>query len=267
MMPSSVVVPLDGSMSAERALAIARPLARDLDAQLVLVTRVPTFDGADAAAYLEGVVRWHAAEALTEATVLVEGLGTADAILKVAQEREPSIVCMTTHGGGRLRWAVVGSVTESVIRDATEPILVVGPRVRDHWQSRSGRVLVCVDGAATDRRSVRHACEWAKALDLEVQLVKVFHPLDVEVAHADRLFGPLVETARGSGIEVPICEVLRSSFVAGALADWAEEQEATMLVMAAHHHASIARLTLGSTSMATVHLAPCPVLVVPPTEA
>ena len=113
---------------------------------------------------------------------------------------------------------------------------------------------------------MEHACHWAQALGLELHLAGVFHPLDVEVAHADRIFGPLVTIAKGYGIQVPTCEVLRSSFVAGALADFAEDDGASMLVMAAHHHSSIARMTLGSTTMATVHLAPCPVLVVPPAE-
>jgi nucleotide-binding universal stress UspA family protein len=267
MKPSSVVVPLDGSMTAERALTIARPLARDLGAELVVMTRSPAYDGADAVAYLEGAVRWHASEAPLERTALVEGLEPADAIRKVAEEHEPAIVCMTTHGRGRLRWATVGSVAEGVIRSATEPILLVGPRVRDHWLQRPGRIVVCVDGAATDRRSVEHACDWAEALDLELQLVHVFHPLDIEVANSERLFGPLAAIAQARNLKVGTAEVLRSSFVPGAIVDWAEDVDATLLVMAAHHHSSLARFVLGSTTMAIVHLAPCPVLVVPPVEA
>ncbi len=97
--------------------------------------------------------------------------------------------------------------------------------------------------------------------------MSVFHPLDVEVAHADRLFEPIVEIAHRKGVEVHAREVLRSSFVSGTIADWAEDDEAALLVMAAHHHATAARLALGSTTMATVRLAPCPVLVVSPAEA
>jgi nucleotide-binding universal stress UspA family protein len=265
MMPTSVVVPVDGSRLAERALCVGRPLAREIGARLTIVCRPWMGEAGTADAYLESLVRDHATGTPSEEAVRVDGLGAADAIRKVVEEREPALVCMTTHGRGRIRWATAGSVAEDVIHEATAPLLLLGPWAQEEWPASARRVVVCVDGAATDRRSIEHACEWAAALGSELELASAFHPLDVEVADADRIFGPLVEIANGHGADVRTCEVLRSSFVAGALADWAEDREATFLVMAAHHHSAIARLTLGSTTMGTVHLAPCPVLVVPPT--
>jgi nucleotide-binding universal stress UspA family protein len=264
MMPSTVVVPVDGSTLSERALCVARPLARRLGAQLTIMCK-PWFGGAETAeSYVESLVREHPTGEPREEALVVDGLGAADAIRKVAEERAPAVLCMTTHGRGRLRWATAGSVAEDVIHESTAPLILVGPWGGDDWPESARRVVVCVDGASSDRPLIEHACAWARALDLEVEMVSVFHPLDAEVAHAERIFGPLVGIAKGCGIEVDTCEVLRSSFVAGALADFAEDDGVSLLVMAAHHHSSIARLTLGSTTMATVHLAPCPVLVVPP---
>jgi nucleotide-binding universal stress UspA family protein len=265
-MPPTVVVPVDGSERAERALSVARPLARELGASLTIVCKPWYGEAGTAGQYLDALVRERPPGAPAEEVVSVDGLGAADAIRKVVEEREPALVCMTTHGRGRVRWATAGSVAEDVIHEATAPLLLLGPRAREEWPGPARRIVVCADGAATDLRSTEHACEWARALGLEVEIVSVFHPLDVEVAHSQRIFGPLEVVAKEHEVEVRTCEVLRSPFVAGALADWAEDDGATMLVMAAHHHSSLARLVLGSTTMATVHLAPCPVLVVPPTE-
>jgi nucleotide-binding universal stress UspA family protein len=264
MIPSTVVVPVDGSTLSERALCVARPLARELHAGLTIMCK-PWFGGADQAdVYVESLVREHSTDAPPEEALVVDGLGAADAIRKVVDEREPAVLCMTTHGRGRLRWAIAGSVAEDVIHEATAPVLLLGPWAGDDWPAPARRIVVCADGAAADRRSMDDACTWARVLDMGVEIVSVFHPLDVEVAHAERVFAPLVEIANDHGVEINTCEVLRSSFVAGALADRAEDGGAAMLVMAAHHHSAIARLTLGSTTMATVHLAPCPVLVIPP---
>lgn len=268
MMPTTVIVPLDGSPRAERALAIARPLAHELGVPLAVMAK-PWF-GSDGAteSYLDAIVAWadRPAESAPEDAVVVEAMGAADAIRKLAQERAPALVCMTTHGRGRLRWATSGSVAEDFIHDATEPLVLVGPHCRDHWPGPARRIVVCVDGDESDRRSVEHACEWARRLGLELQLLSVFHPLDVESERPELVFGPLEEIAGREGVEVTTRQVFRSSFVAGALADSAEDEDATLLVMAARHHSTLARVALGSTTMATVHLAPCPVLVIPPTE-
>jgi nucleotide-binding universal stress UspA family protein len=265
MMPSTIVVPVDGSPLSERALCVGRPLARDLDARLTIMCKPWFGEAGSADAYVGALVRQHSTGAPPEEAVCVDGLGAADAIRKVVEEREPALVCMTTHGRGRIRWAVTGSVAEDVIHEATSPLVLVGPWGWDGWPDTNRRIVVCADGARTDRPSVALACEWARSLDLELEIVSVFHPLDAEAGNAERIFGPLVEIANGEGVDVPTCEVLRSSFATGAISDWAEDRNAKLLVMAAHHHSAIARLTLGSTTMATVHLAPCPVLVVPPT--
>ena len=103
-------------------------------------------------------------------------------------------------------------------------------------------------------------------MGLEVHLACVYHPLDREADHPEALFGPLEAIVRAAGLEVHTRQPFCSSFVAGALVDFAEDRPAIMVVMAAHNHGALARIAPGSTTMATVHLAQCPVLVVPPGE-
>jgi nucleotide-binding universal stress UspA family protein len=268
MMPTTVVVPLDGSPRAERALGVARPLARELGAGVVVMAK-PWYGEVEPTAtqaYLDAIVAFGEPPVggpVDEAKV-VQDLSAAEAIQQVVEDASPALLCMTTHGRGRLRWAVAGSVAEDVIRAASAPLVLLGPHARATWPGPTRRVVVCVDGAATDRRSTEIACQWARALDLEICLLSVYHPLDVEAERPELRFGPLEELAKEQGLSLEKRQVFRSSFVAGALADVAEDDEASLLVMAAHHHSAAARLALGSTTMATVHMAPCPVLVIPP---
>jgi nucleotide-binding universal stress UspA family protein len=264
MIPKTIIVPLDGSPLAESALNVARPLAELIRSDLVVVTTTWNGSTQDPGSYLDHVIARTGNDALE--AVVVENMFADTAITDTALERPDSMVCMTTHGRGRLRWAAVGSVAEDVIRESTEPLLLVGPRAKAAWSQPARRVVVCVDGTPSDQASTRHACEWAKALDLEVHLARVYHPNDTTSDRPNAVFGPLEAIVQDAGLRVHTRQLFRSSFFAGALVDFAEDPPATMLVMTAHHKGVLARIALGSTTMATVHLAQCPVLVVPPGE-
>ena len=51
----------------------------------------------------------------------------AGAIIETAKSEESCIVVMTTQGRSGFRRAVLGSVTDQVIRDAPAPVLVIPP--------------------------------------------------------------------------------------------------------------------------------------------
>jgi len=261
MMPKTIVVPLDGSAPSERALDVAAPLADELGADVVLLTTPWYGDRSSPRSYLAGVVASRD-DAGFEGVVSSEP-AAATAIRAIVDERPDAMVCMTTHGRGRLRWAVLGSVTETVIREASEPMILVGPRGEPTWSRPGQRIVACVDGSKSDADAVSVACDWAKALDLEVVLAFVSHPLDVEAAtHPDELLGAWADHARAEGVSVH-AELIRSSYVAGALIDFSEDVEATMLVMAAHRHGALSRIVLGSVTMGVLNGATCPVLVIP----
>jgi nucleotide-binding universal stress UspA family protein len=265
MVPKTIVVPLDGSLVSERAVRIATPLAHRLDANVVLVTSTSDDDAENSRSYLEGVVTLFGDEEFER--VVLADCRAADAIQQTASIRPESMVCMTTHGRGRLRWAVAGSVAEEVIRESSEPLLLVGPRGEPTWSQPTGRIVVCADGSTVGPTATDVACEWAKALDLEVAIVFVSHPLDIaDAVRPEAVFDPLEEIVRAKGLPVHTYQ-MRSSFVAGSLTDLADEPETTMLVMAAHRRSGVARVALGSVTMGVLNSASCPVLVIPPGPA
>ncbi len=266
--PSTIVVPLDGSRFAEQALPVAGALAQRLDAELalacdlVLVSAPWEEDRDDAAGYLRQI----AGETATRVadTIVVEDRPPADAVVDTARAAPNRVVCMTTHGRGRFRWAVIGSVAEGVVSRSREPVILVGPRGGAEPLQAPGRMLICVDGSPASLTVVPSACEWARALHLDVEVAFVAHPLDVEDAvHPDTVLGPVAEQVAAEGLAVhPV--LLRSSYPAGEVVDLAETLPASMIAMTTHTRTGLARFVLGSVTMGVLNTAPCPVLVTRP---
>jgi nucleotide-binding universal stress UspA family protein len=96
--------------------------------QVIDPTPIVEAEQASATTYLDGVAARLRQLNLTVTTEHPEG-NAADAIVDRAKELGASMILMTTHGRGGLGRAVFGSVTDSVIRHAPCPVLLV--RVRE----------------------------------------------------------------------------------------------------------------------------------------
>jgi nucleotide-binding universal stress UspA family protein len=168
---------------------------------------------------------------------------------------------MTTHGRGRLRWAVLGSVTEQVIRESADALLVVGRHCRTDPPAFASRLLLSVDGSSAEPAVLEPALEWARALDLEVVVTTVIHPLDSHAPEA--VLAAIAERFTAARLHART-RIERSSYPAGALADVAIELDIGLLAMSSHARTGVARFALGSVTMGAVNLAECPVLVARP---
>jgi nucleotide-binding universal stress UspA family protein len=262
--PKTIVVPLDGSSFSERALPVAGALAERLDAGLVLVTAPWQQDPDDASDYLQQI-------ATETPTRIVETIVDYDrvpieAIADAARAGPDRVVCIATHGRGRFRWAVIGSVAEAVVSRSAEPVVLVGPRGSAESLRAPRRIVICVDRFPESHASIPHAIEWAKALHLDVEVALVIHPSDEEdEAYDDVLLGPLADRIAGEGVAAnPV--LLRNSYPAGALVDLAEALPAALLAMTTHTRTGLARFMIGSVTMGVLNSAPCPVLVTRPED-
>lgn len=129
----TILVALDGSEPAERALAHAAKWAKEFEARLVLYQAVPQVSTLDTA-YLEAN-RQHLVEAeeyllkLTrnlsgEVERIVRGTTTSLGIVDQALEVGADLIALGSHGkSGLSRW-MLGSVTEQVLQKAPCPVLV-----------------------------------------------------------------------------------------------------------------------------------------------
>lgn len=126
----SMVVPLDGSANAERALPAAIGLAsrRPLQLPLVLLHAldVGAVDESRATRYLDDVAAVLARHGI-QVGVRVESGDPVETILACALELEDALVVMSTHGHTGLRRVVTGSVTAAVVMRTSVPVLTVPP--------------------------------------------------------------------------------------------------------------------------------------------
>jgi nucleotide-binding universal stress UspA family protein len=132
----NILVAVDGSPDSAAALRHAATLARDQNARLTVLTvvpRAPTPVGAgvgappDLTELHEEIVR-EALDALPDdvsVTTRIERGDIGGAILRVAAEADQDLVVMGSHGHSRVRRALLGSVSERVLREATVPVLLM----------------------------------------------------------------------------------------------------------------------------------------------
>jgi nucleotide-binding universal stress UspA family protein len=139
-MYDDILVPTDGSEHATAALREALELADEYGATLHVLSVVDSRDlGLTTPADVEALREGHretseraveaALDAASEAGVpttstLEVGLPHAR-ILEYADEADVDLVVMGTHGRSGLRRAVLGSVTERVLRASAAPVLTV----------------------------------------------------------------------------------------------------------------------------------------------
>ena len=141
MNPTLVLVPLDGSVLAEGALAPAIGFAR-AGAKLVLLRAVeahgtPFVDPAEAQVavieegenYLSGVAAGIRAAGVTDVETSVWYGPPVTAIVDAATFRKADLIVMSTHGRSGLGRLVLGSVAESVLRATSTPILLLRPEL------------------------------------------------------------------------------------------------------------------------------------------
>jgi nucleotide-binding universal stress UspA family protein len=129
-----VVVPLDGSPAAERALPMAALLAKMLETRVHLVTvsdqpsseGIPTAGRAAnfeaASAYLERQAESVRARAVPHSTEVRSGTPETELLATI---EAGDLLVMTTHGRGAARRWQIGSVAEKLLRQAAAPIILV----------------------------------------------------------------------------------------------------------------------------------------------
>jgi len=252
------VVPLDGSEYSERALPVAESLAARIGGRLLLVS-APFHGPVKPQKYVDQL-----SARITRCPVDVlasEEFLAPDAIIAALEAGDDRIVCMTTHGRGSWRWAAVGSVAEELIRKTDRPLMLVGRSCRDDFLERGHELLVCVDTVPAATALAPAVGAWSELLGLRVSVATVAHPLDVPSAEdPEAVLGPLAKAlGRAGGSSA---RLLRSSYPAGALADCADDLPAALMAMTTHARTGLPRFVLGSVTMAVLHHAPCPVLVV-----
>ncbi|MGW5917464.1 universal stress protein [Nocardia fluminea] len=251
-----VVVPLDGSAQACRALDPAMRVAQVLGCSIELVTVYDPVRG-QWARDLEDV----ADRMPCDVEVAVVGSGwPGEVIADMAAEQPGTLICMATQDHDELQRLVLGSVSTHLIRAIPGPILFVGPGYTSQQDlSRYRELVVCIDISPRAETAVSLAAVWAQRLGLDITLVHVAtdstgrQVVETELAaYVDRL------TIDGTAATAT---VLVQDSPAQAIAEFLGSRPEALALTVSQGRGSLTRLLLGSVTSELLARSPAPVLV------
>jgi nucleotide-binding universal stress UspA family protein len=297
---TSILVPLDGSPFAERALPIALALARRTRARIELVhvndqrvypSGVPMPDPR-----LDNELRnavHHALDALagrlaarnaSEIRVTCLEGPVAQALEHYIASSGPDLVVMSTHGEGGLSRLWLGSVADHVVRHSSVPILLVRPGATGaaHDEPLFRHILVPLDGSAFAERALEHAVTLATPGETAFTLLEVVVPVSVapqpytstgvaingeNIDQRVRDVKTYLERLRGelaeNGFDVATRVVAHWS-IASSVLEYADDHDVDLIALATHGRGGVARLVLGSVADKLVRGAQTPLLIYHP---
>jgi nucleotide-binding universal stress UspA family protein len=183
-----ILVPLDGSAIAEKALPHARAFARILKIPITLITVIETaaeFSKKNSSyldTFIESGVR-DAEEYLKNISETFSGAaiqyrvekGRAEDVI-IMSAAAGTLITMTTHGRSGLgRW-LLGSVTEKVVRGTHNPVLVVraNEETGSDGEAAPDSIIVPLDGSTLAESVLVYVVELAKAFNAKITLLRTY---------------------------------------------------------------------------------------------
>ena len=297
-----IMVPTDGSGFDREAIRVALRIAERTDAKVRLVRVLATGSFFGMAAAAEGtaiaaeVVKSERERALSELYALAaECRATSNADITVdlhagpvaevlegyTRRNEVDLIVISTHGRSGISRLSLGSVTDSLIRHTTIPVLVVkpptsylNPRVIEGFR----RIVVPLDGSTLAEQILPRVLTLAKLEEAEITLLNVLIPhsysqkeipesnlpwWDEDISLAQTYLFRIAGKLRRNGVAVTT-DIVIGENVASAIGDFASREKADLIAIATHGRGGLARMLRGSVADAVMHSSRLSMLVFRP---
>jgi nucleotide-binding universal stress UspA family protein len=264
-----ILVSLDGTPQAERALRYAEVLVRTAGGQLQLFRASV---GGGPPDYIERALD-SIARRLRETGVptewsVVEG-EAVPAILDAARSSQPDFIAMaTTRSSGLDRWLNDG-VADAIVRSAKVPVLVIPPD-REHPSARKPlmRIMVPLDGSAIAEEALGPATELARSLQADLILLRVIEEDNpggrVHAQQAERYIQKMLDGVRAALPQRQVISHVTTGSPTIAIAQAAVDLGADLIAMSTRGRGGLTRAVLGSTATATLERSIVPLFLVGP---
>lgn len=304
-MYSKVLIPLDGSKTAEKVLPYSRYLAGRFKIPVELLSVIDVVEmaknlSAEKARLLKTVIEerisssenYLRAVAATfpgiEVKCTVEKGLPVEMIMEKAGADKTTLINMATHGlAGIKRW-LLGSVAAKVIQAAETPLLLVRASGEGVAKDRISfeSIIVPLDGSELAEQVLPHVVEIARAMNVEVVLVRAFElpatayyrgddlppsaaafiptyeELVAELSREAREYlDAKVKELRSRGLEKIRAETLEGA-AADVIIDQAHKTRDSLIAMCTHGLSGLKRWVLGSVAEKVVNHAESPLLII-----
>ena len=286
-----ILVPLDGSDLAAKALPVAESIARRLSARLDLVVVVPPlvlpFVGGEpyipgevyvrldsertksAQKYLAKVAQAARDHGVPIQTWLEHG-EPASRLLDVAGELHSALIVMTTHGRTGLARFALGSVADRVVRAGAAPVLLLRSFTEPAQDNALTRAIVPLDGSSLAEQPLWSVVPLLAGRVLrEVTLLRVADPRDGEPGrqlcenYLDALRQRLMDRLGGGGCVVSV-QAVSGRNPAATIIERAGDGAHDLVVMSTHGEAGVGRWAFGGVADRVLRDGKTPLLLVHP---
>lgn len=278
----TILVPLDGSRFADGALPTARALAKRFGATVHTVTvGISDFEvdrmRAEAAAALGCAVDDPRVHVVVDTNV-------AAGVHWCASQLESCVVCLSTHGRGRVSGSVIGSTARDIIEGSGYPVVVAGPLVvHPDPEDRTAtpplevdHLVACVDGTHESELGLPVAAAWADALGMKFTIVTVAEPCPPPVRigapwrrhhgpneDADEYMRRLGDAWAYAAPGLDTAVVYDPIGPGPGMTDYLREHPTGLLAVTSHLREPLPHLVFGSGAADIVHASSAPALVIP----
>jgi nucleotide-binding universal stress UspA family protein len=176
---STILVPLDGSDLAARALPYAELFARKVHGRLVLfhaarsraLDRDPSVE-VDTILEQDKFAEWLTRDGVPASAQVVEGDAGPEIVRRVDDLRA-DLVVMSTHGRSGVDRILHGSVADHVLQHVSIPILMVPAACDRVWApGRPLRLLIPLDGSAFAEEALGPASDLLRSFPVELWLLR-----------------------------------------------------------------------------------------------
>jgi len=196
---------------------------------------------------------------------VVRDRSEAAGILRYAAEQDMDLIVIGTHSRNVVAETLLGSVAQTVAREAGISVLVVGARAASDGRDA---ILAPVDFSAASLASLGAAGRLAARRDARlialnvVDFARVPHPEELDIGERERRARVrLQQFAATAGLPTTAETIVTVGPAAEEIVRLAAKFQAAEIVMAPSSHTSLQHLLLGSVCRPVIRTAPCPVLI------
>ena len=283
-----ILIPLDGSKTAETVLPYIKYLASRFDLKIEVLgvgigsknRRVNLLLND----YINNTVSSLHNERTEAEAIIIYG-SAADKILSYSKQNDIDLIIMATHGRSGIKRWWMGSVADKIISQSITPVLLVPSKTRKVTQMKKSisidQILVPLDGSDIGQAALDYIELVAKETGAAITLIQVIStPNSMETSllgnatwdsfskemreAASNYLGSLVEELKGHGItakyDIPIGNP------AAEIIEYARKYKFDLIAMSTHGRTGLARWVLGSIADKVLHGAGMPMWLVRPSK-
>jgi nucleotide-binding universal stress UspA family protein len=277
-MTQTILVPLDGTAAAARAVPYAATIARATGASVLLLHTVPAPAASRSPYHRPGaepassMLEAHAAVLRQQGLAVQTLVLTGEAvrwIVDVARVRDVALIVMARRSHG-----LFGTITEAVLARTSAPILLVSDDTTPDGSERllaSPRLLVPLDGSVAAEEALPVASNLASRLGGALVLLQATSPdasVGADMVASDGAPAPSAYlrhlVVRGAALGTTVHFDVRPGEPAAAIEASGGEHGAALIVMTTHCQGGPHRYALGRVARAVLHKSRLPLLLIRP---